>query len=285
MPEFGSEKNLALWDAVEKTDSAYTKEYSGAGGFSGTSINVTYLVKKATKYLGALGIGWGYEIEEERYDSGAPLSVKGEPAKDAEGMTVRAMVHTIKLKFWYRDPQTGDRGELVHYGHTPYVYANKYGVQTDMEAPKKSLTDALKKCLSMLGFAGDIFMGLYDDIHYLNEIRDEFAIKKADDKVAEKAKQESEFEDWYAKVVEQVENAVNMTMLEAVFKGAARKLAYRKDDIKLMELTKLKDARREHFEKLANAVKPQKAAPNKKAAPAKNQPVTEEKSENEPETK
>ena len=37
----------------------------------------------------------------------------------------------------------------------------------DEDAPKKSATDGMVKCLSMLGFAGDIFSGQWDDSKYV----------------------------------------------------------------------------------------------------------------------
>jgi hypothetical protein len=52
---------------------------------------------------------------------------------------------------------------------------------TDEDAPKKSVTDALVKALSMIGFAGDIFMGRYDDSKYVNDLRAE---AKAEDEPA-----------------------------------------------------------------------------------------------------
>jgi len=52
---------------------------------------------------------------------------------------------------------------------------------------KKSLTDALKKCLTMLGVAADVYSGALDDYHYAAQVQDEIEIKKADTN-AEKAK-------------------------------------------------------------------------------------------------
>ena len=39
----------------------------------------------------------------------------------------------------------------------------------DEEAPKKSITDAMTKCLSLLGFAAEIHLGLYDDNKYASD--------------------------------------------------------------------------------------------------------------------
>jgi hypothetical protein len=44
---------------------------------------------------------------------------------------------------------------------------------TDEDAPKKSVTDALTKALSMIGFAGDIFSGRWDDNRYVEGLKEE----------------------------------------------------------------------------------------------------------------
>src|SRR3990167_472884 len=59
-------ETLKLWQSVEKTDPKYTKSFSRAGGFSGTAINATYLVRKATELWGPYGGEWGATVEDER---------------------------------------------------------------------------------------------------------------------------------------------------------------------------------------------------------------------------
>ena len=39
----------------------------------------------------------------------------------------------------------------------------------DEDAPKKSVTDGMVKCLSLIGVAGDIFSGRWDDSKYVAE--------------------------------------------------------------------------------------------------------------------
>ena len=149
-------ENLKLWQAVEKTDPKYTKPFSKAGGFSGTAINATYLIRKATELWGPIGGKWGPLVEDERYVQGA------------DG----AIVHVLRIKFRHPD------GEFHSYGQTTFVGQNKHGYFTDEEAPKKSLTDAITKALSMLGFSADVFLGLYDDNKYVNDRKQEFAAKR-----------------------------------------------------------------------------------------------------------
>jgi hypothetical protein len=153
--------NLAIWNAVERTDPKYTKSFARGGGFRGTAINATYLAKCATEKFGPCGLGWGVSVLDERVLDGA----EGEK------------VHRVHVKLWYE--WDGKRGEVEHFGQTTFVGKNKHGWFTDEEAPKKSLTDAMSKALSLLGFGSDVHLGLYDDSKYLNDLKREFAEAKA----------------------------------------------------------------------------------------------------------
>lgn len=144
--------NLKLWASVEKTDPKYTKPFSKAGGFSGTAINATYLIHKATSLWGPIGGTWGPVVEDEKYVTGADGTI----------------IHVLRIRF--RHPG----GEFPSYGQTTFVGKNKNGQFTDEEAPKKSLTDAITKALSMLGFSADVFLGLYDDNKYVSDRKHEF---------------------------------------------------------------------------------------------------------------
>jgi hypothetical protein len=148
--------NLAIWNAVEQTDPNYTKQFSKGGGFKGTATNATYLAKKATNQFGPIGIGWGWNVIDETY----------QPGQDKD------IIHVLRIKFWYE--WNGKKGEIEHFGQTQFVGKNKNGYYTDEEAPKKSLTDALSKCLSMLGFAADIHLGMYDDNRYVSDLKKDF---------------------------------------------------------------------------------------------------------------
>lgn len=147
--------NLALWHAVEKTPPSHTKEITGKS-YKGNSPKPHYLIWKATETFGPCGIGWGFTVENERIEEGA------------DG----ARMHIARVKVWYK--WNGERGEVEHVGGTAFSGKRSNGNPfTDEDAPKKSITDALIKALSMIGFAGDIFMGRYDDNKYLAELRAE----------------------------------------------------------------------------------------------------------------
>jgi hypothetical protein len=148
--------NLALWHQVEKTPPDQTKAITGKP-YRGTSPKPYWLVHKATETFGPCGIGWGFNIISERVEEGATGD----------------KVHIAHICLWYM--LDGKRGEVEHVGQTMFCGKNKNGPYTDEDAPKKSVTDALVKALSMIGFAGDIFMGRYDDSKYVNELRREEA--------------------------------------------------------------------------------------------------------------
>lgn len=217
--------NLAIWESVSKTDPDYTKGYKGSGGFTGTAINATYLTRRATELWGPLGIGWGYEVMEERIDQGAPIA-----NKDSDGNPYLTehfhTIHTIKLKLWFK--QGDERGEVIHYGHTPMVYVNKYGIQTELEPAKKSLTDALKKCLSMLGFSADIFLGDYEDADYLSQVRAEMEIEKAEDREATTEAQRGELTDYVKRHIDSIKSAQTPHEVNGIAKSALRYLERRK---------------------------------------------------------
>ena len=240
------DEKMKLWQGAMKTDPSYTKEYSGAGGYSGTSINGHYMVMRATEAFGPIGIGWGYEVLEERYDTGHPLLF------DAEGNeTLRSMTHVLKLKLWYMMGEK--RGEVVHFGITPYISRNKHGPTSDPEAPKKSLTDALKKCLSMLGFGADVYLGQFDDISYVQAVAGEFGIEKAENKDEEIERQRQEYISKMAKYAEQIKSSVTKTELMALKKEAVRKAGYRNDTASVRRLEQIAEERLKELEEKDNA--------------------------------
>lgn len=153
-------RNLALWNSVAKTDPQYVKPFRRGGGFSGSAINGTYQVRRATEMFGPIGSGWGYTIKDERYVEGAPIA--------RDGVVVgHEIVHVATIQLWYT--LDGEKYYIEHKGQTMFVGQNKNGIYTDEEAPKKSLTDGLCKCLTMLGFSADVYLGAFDDNKYVND--------------------------------------------------------------------------------------------------------------------
>ncbi|HGF0116357.1 TPA: hypothetical protein ACGBTX_000524 [Klebsiella aerogenes] len=221
--------NLELWKRVFKTDERFTKAFTQNGG--GTSINGTYLTMLATREFGPKGIGWGVDILEERFDIGAPITrqVKGkdnnaswELVLDGNGNTVHEQHHVVTVRLWYI--LNGVRGEETAYGCTPYIYGSKYGITCDGEATKKSLTDATKKALSGLGFSGDIFMGLYDNLEYRQKNKAEFDLKNASETAEDAVRLRQEFDDKLSRVANTLAHGVTVNEINGVFSPIAREI-------------------------------------------------------------
>ncbi|EMM2421546.1 TPA: hypothetical protein N3Y92_002503 [Klebsiella pneumoniae] len=221
--------NLELWKRVFKTDERFTKAFTQNGG--GTSINGTYLTMLATREFGPKGIGWGVDILEERFDIGAPITrqVKGkdnnaswELVLDGNGNTVNEQHHVVTVRLWYI--LNGVRGEETAYGCTPYIYGSKYGITCDGEATKKSLTDATKKALSGLGFSGDIFMGLYDNLEYRQKNKAEFDLKNASETAEDAVRLRQEFDDKLSRVANTLAHGVTVNEINGVFSPIAREI-------------------------------------------------------------
>lgn len=136
--------NMQIWNAVSKTDPAYTKTVNQRGGF--TAIGANYQIMMATKQFGAIGTGWGYEA--------------GEPI-------FKDQFVIVPVSMWH-----GDRSNT--FGPV-FGCAEMFGKRPDSDAPKKAGTDGLTKLLSQLGFNADVFLGMFDDNKYIEQRRQEVA--------------------------------------------------------------------------------------------------------------
>lgn len=231
-------KNMVFWDAAKKTDPSATKSVAG-GGRKTTSINGYWMIQKATELWGPVGVNWHYEVLEERFDEGSPIT-------DSEGEVLcNSVMHTLRIGLY----PPGAAHPVIQYGHTPYIMKTKSGPLTDMEAPKKSLMDAVKKALSMLGFSADVFQGEFDDAEYIKERQGEEAIKKAEDKEAETERQKAEYKKEMDGLMQTMKRAVSMADLEGVFRTAYRKMKRRGDDAGIKRFTLEKDKIKSQLEK------------------------------------
>lgn len=180
---------MALWQSVEETNKDFTKP-AELNGQVITTINGLYMIKRATETFGPVGKGWGWEVLVDRYDDGAPLFA----GKEVVG---REQMHTIQIKLWY--VQGGKRNHVTQFGHTPFVYKTSWGIKTDFDAPKKSLTDAIKKCLSLIGFCADIYLGLFEDAAYIEGLELKKRLAEAGDTESVMDEVKAEFKDWLAR--------------------------------------------------------------------------------------
>jgi hypothetical protein len=141
--------NKDLWKRAFTTDPRAVKPITGKQ-YRGNSPKPYWIVERMTDEFGPCGIGWGFTILNERM----------------ERLTETDILHVAVVRFWY--VLEDKRGEFEQIGQTRAVYKTKDGhMMIDEDAPKKSVTDAMVKCASYLGFAGDIFSGMWDDSKYV----------------------------------------------------------------------------------------------------------------------
>lgn len=235
---------MSLWKRVERTDPAFTKKVE-QGGRKYFSIAPYYVIKRATEVWGAIGIGWGFDIVESFFTEGAPFSYTY--ATGLDPVMVRSEMHTARVRLWYIED--GKRGEVEDYGHTPYIYGSKHGPITDFEAPKKSVTDALKKCLSLCGFSADVFLGLFDDELYREDVAEQVALEKADDKVEQEEMQRQEFKQYVDTHRNLLATATSVHELESIYRVVARKLHYRNEKELIKEFQHITAKRKAELEK------------------------------------
>lgn len=222
-------ENMRLWDQVQATDPSATKS-AKVDGQQITSISGQHMIMKATQMFGPVGIGWGWTVIEERFDQGGPIFRE---ITDASGQKVNELIgnevgHTVRIKLWFE--LDGKLGEVEQYGCTPFSYKSKWGITTDTEAPKKSLTDAVKKSLAMLGFSADIFLGLFDDRDYVEARKEEEQIAKAEDRQAAEEQAKEERLAYIKSVIETMKGAQSAHELKKIHDVAVRKLGARKDE-------------------------------------------------------
>lgn len=145
--------NLELWKKVEVTNPDYTKT-ANVKGNKITSIAPQFQILNATEQFGIYGVTWGFKDIEIDYTL----------------VPVCGLVYWKAIFFF-------PKGEFPATNSIS-IWRDGAMTKADDQFAKKVETDALTKCLSKLGFNADIFLGKFDDVRYVNEVRKEFAPKE-----------------------------------------------------------------------------------------------------------
>jgi hypothetical protein len=173
--------NLKIWDAVKSIDARSIKEGSRATQ-GRMSVDGLEMVRVFTAEFGPIGKNWDYEIVSDELIETVPM-IGFEPLFE--------LIHKLRLRL---NINHGDGWRsFEQYGHTKVRYVAGRGgsspyITFDDEYAKKSTTDALKKCLSLLGVAADIYSGALDDHNYAAEVQDKIEIKRAESASEERDK-------------------------------------------------------------------------------------------------
>jgi hypothetical protein len=153
--------NMELWRSVCVTDPAAVKPITGKP-YQGNSPKPYWLIQRATETFGPCGQGWGVEVKSESFFR----------------MTETDVMHSAVVSVWYM--RDGECCTIEQMGQTKACYQTSGGkMMVDEDAGKKSVTDGMVKCLSMIGFAGDIFSGRWDDSSYVAWAAEETARREA----------------------------------------------------------------------------------------------------------
>jgi len=146
--------NLAIWDALCRTDPTHTKSFNRAGGFKGTAIKPIWITRRLTEQFGPAGIGWG--VNEPTFQV---VSVEGE------------ILVYCTVSVWHTDREN----LLWGVGGDKVQAKRKDGSFNDDEAFKKAFTDAVNNAVKSIGVGADVHMGLFDDDKYVTQAKAEFA--------------------------------------------------------------------------------------------------------------
>ena len=141
--------NLELWNSIEKTNPAHTKEVNF--GRKMTAIDPYQQVKNATEKFGPVGVGWGWTVAKVETIAGIN-----------EIAVLIRMWHTSKDNTWEQWGQNS-------------LYIDKAEKKKDGDCLKKATTDGITKCLSFIGFNADVFLGKFEDNKYVQGLKEEFA--------------------------------------------------------------------------------------------------------------
>jgi hypothetical protein len=137
--------NLELWNKVQETPIEHTKKVTTRGGF--TAINATFQIKQATELWGPYGSKWGVKNLGWEYLQDKDKIVE---------VCLNAIFYSPACEFEISSCMAYKPGD---------------------DHRKKLLTDLTTKSLSKLGFSADVFMGMYDDNKYIEELKKKEASK------------------------------------------------------------------------------------------------------------
>ena len=158
------ENNLDLWNRVEKTNPKYTKK-AKISGHEITAIAPQYQIMQVTEEFGVYGQKWGFKNITLDYSLAEKFNL----------VVFKGIFFFPKGEF-----------EIIN---SCKMYMDRACTMVDDNFAKKIETDALTKAISKLGFNADIFMGKFDDVRYVEEMKKEFAKSPISDDRFEKALQ------------------------------------------------------------------------------------------------
>lgn len=219
--------NMKLWSQVEKTDLQFTKTVNQRGGY--TAISPQYQLMKATEVFGPYGSGFGLSESELGFE-----------LLESTGLVIH------KAKFFY--VLNGVRSEFPIHNAIEAAKTTKNGRWVDVDFAKKVETNTVSKALSKLGFNADVFMGLMEDNSYVQDLQNEMALQKADDKDQEIVNQRLQYEQWKTDEAQAYDLLNTLTALQTVYTGHIRKCKRHNDESGMVMFKGLMEKRKAELE-------------------------------------
>ena len=179
--------NMALWDALKKTDPKFTKSI-GFGQRKVTAVDAHWQVRRFTEEVGPVGEKW----------SAACADVQFLPT-DMVGMKVAVSVADCPFS-------------VEQWGQAS-LYLDGAKTRPDPDCMKKAFTDGLTKAFSYFGLSADVFLGQFDDSKYVESLKAEFTKEAppsvtADEPPLDASDATTEARDWPDWVQDQIQGFV-----------------------------------------------------------------------------
>ncbi|MCA9740756.1 hypothetical protein KC734_04425 [candidate division KSB1 bacterium] len=147
-------ENMKLWQWVQVTNPD-TTQAAEKEGRKFIAICAQAQRQRATEVFGPYGKGWGLKSKESKFS-----------------LLTKELI-LFQGEFFYS--WQGRRYSFPVESSIAHSHPGKNGLKLDDECIKKVVTDAETKALSKLGFNADVFLGLFDDNRYVDDLRKEFA--------------------------------------------------------------------------------------------------------------
>ena len=184
--------NMKIWDQLQHTDPNATKTAPSKWGKKITTIDPMSQIQSMTSMFGPVGKGWKYEVEYKYIDG--------------------LVFAEVKIK-WF-DKQWNEYGPVCSVQNL----TNTRGGLDD-EAPKKAMTDAMTKAFSHLGLNADVFLGKFDNIKYVEEMKHKFSKEIPQQKSGPKHGSESTHVKSVQRIISEIERCQNIYNFRKVVKN------------------------------------------------------------------
>lgn len=132
--------NLKLYEAIRQVPEEAQKPIQGGRLKGMTDINPMWRIKTLTEQFGVCGIGWYYEILEEKIIDGA----NGE------------QVAFVKIHLYIKQGNEWSK-PIPGTGGSMFIAKERSGLYTSDEAFKMALTDAISVSCKALGMGADVY--------------------------------------------------------------------------------------------------------------------------------